>query len=56
MKEITVWIIVTIAVVFIVLATIDKSPYENLPSHRGQPTQDFYEDCIPDPVWGGCLP
>lgn len=56
MNEKIVWVIITIAIVFTVLAIVDKSPYENLPSHRGQPTQNFYEECVPDPFWGSCLP
>jgi len=52
-EEIIIWIIVLFGALFIILSMIDKTPYDLFRTNPDRP--DPYDECIPDPVWGGCL-
>jgi len=54
LEEIIVWAIVLFGILFIVLAIIDERPY--MLKRSGGDRPDPYQECIPDPVWGSCLP
>ena len=49
--------IIIIGAVFLVLGFTDKTNYKNSGEYYGQDKKydRQYDECIPDPVWGGCL-
>ena len=54
LTEIIILLIVIFGLTFLILSFTEDSAYE-IP-YKKQLEQNNYEECIPDPVWGSCLP
>ena len=48
-EEIIIWVIVIFGAIALFLAYTDRTP-----NYNGQNYDEKYNDCIPNPVWGGC--